>query len=102
MSTPVHYRLSRSNRPGPIVIPTAIPEEEEVQRSRNPTPANSPTTAFKPLLLDPPTVDVGADSEGKCGSATEENQHAGLVERAVDMVNSARGLIGSFWHPGPL
>ena len=103
VSTPVHTRPSRTNRTGPIVIPTAIPEEEEVQRSRNPTPANSPTVAFKPLLPDPPaTVDVEVNPEGKCETVAEENQHPGLVGRAVDMVNSARGLIGSFWHPGPL
>ena len=103
VSTPAHYRPSRSSRTGPIVIPAAIPEEEEVQRSRNPTPANSPIEAFKPLLPVPPSaVDDGANSEVKCETVEEENQHPGLVGRAVDMVNSARGLIGSLWHPASL
>ena len=100
--TPGSHRPSRSSRSGPIAIPTAIPEEEEVQRSRNPTPANSPTVTCMPLLPVPPTVDVEANSEGKSEMVAEDNQHAGLVGRAVDMVNSARGLIGSFWHPGQL
>ncbi|KAF9644834.1 hypothetical protein BDM02DRAFT_839606 [Thelephora ganbajun] len=109
-STPVHSRPSKSSRTGPIVIPSPIPEEEEVQRSRNPTPANSPTEVCKPLLPVPvttstpmvPTVDVAANSDGKREATVEDHQHAGLVGRAVEMVNSARGLIGSFWHPGPL
>ena len=109
VSTPVHGRQSKSSRMGLIIHPSPIPEEEEVQRSRNPTPANSPTVAFKPLLPVPDstntstvsTVDVAVNSDGKCEIA-EDSQHAGLVERAVEMVNSARGLIGSFWHPGPL
>ena len=110
VSTLVHSRSSKSSRTGPIVIPSPIPEEEEVQRSRNPTPANSPTVAFKPLPPVPvsvstPTVltaDVAVDSGGKREMAAEDHQHAGLVGRAVEMVTSARGLIGSFWHPGPL
>jgi len=105
--TLVHSRLPKSSRTGPIVIPTPIPEEEEVQRSRNPTPANSPTLACKPLPPVPaststPTVGVAANSHGKRETMVEDHQHAGLVGRAVDMVVSARGLIGSFWHPGPL
>lgn len=110
LPTPVHSRPSRSSRTGPIVIPSPIPEEEEVQRSRNPTPANSPTSAFKPLLPDPAststltvsTVDVMVGSDGKREVTVEDHQNAGLVGRAVEMVNSARGLIGSLWHPGPL
>ena len=101
--TPVHTRSSRSSRIGPIAIPAPIPEEEEIQRSRNPTPANSPTVAFKPLLPVPPSVaEVADNSEGKQEPMGEDSQTAGLVGRAVGMVNSARGLIGSFWHPGPL
>lgn len=104
-SAPVHIRSSKSGRTGMIVIPSAIPEEEEVQRSRNPTPANSPTVAFKPLLpvsaLEnmpvESTVDVAVNPDDK-----EDHQHAGLVGRAVEIVSSAKGLIGSFWHPGPL
>lgn len=103
VSTPVHTRPSRPSRTGQIVIPTAIPEEEETQRSRNPTPANSPTDVFKPLLPVPTsTVDVGANSEDKREAMGENNKHTGLVGRAAGMVTSARGLIGSFWHPGPL
>jgi len=109
-STPVYGRSSKSSRTGPISIPTPIPEEEEVQRSRNPTPANSPTLTCKPLPPVPasmsasvvPTVDVAADLGNNHETIAEDNQHPGLVGRAVDIVNSARGLIGSFWHPGPL
>jgi hypothetical protein len=109
VSTHVHSRPLKSSRMGPIVIPSPIPEEEEVQRSRNPTPANSPTVACKPLLPAPAstntptvsTVDPAPNLEGK-REVVEDQQHAGLVGRAVEMVTSARGLIGSFWHPGPL
>jgi len=107
VSVPVHGRPPKSSRTGPIVIPTPIPEEEEVQRSRNPTPANSPTVGCKPLPPVPDststsTVDIAANSHGKHEMMVEDHQHAGLVGRAVDMVVSARGLIGSFWHPGTL
>ena len=103
VSTPVHTRPSRPSRAGHIVIPTSIPEEEETQRSRNPTPANSPTEAFQPLLPVPTsTVDVGANPEDKRETIGENSKPAGLVGRAAGMVTSARGLIGSFWHPGPL
>jgi len=109
VSTHPHSRLSRPNRTGQIVIPHPIPEEEEVQRSRNPTPGNSPTEAFKPLLPVPasmstpmPNPDATVNSDSKGEVTAEDLQHAGLVGRAVEMVNSARGLIGSFWHPGPL
>lgn len=103
VSTSVHTRPSRSSRTGPVVIPTAIPEEEEVQRSRNPTPANSPTMDCKPLLPVPDSaVEIEAGSEGKREVTGGDNQSAGLVGRAVGVVNSARGLIGSFWHPGSL
>ena len=108
-STPGHSRSSKSGRTGQFFIPSPIPEEEEVQRSRNPTPANSPSVTCKPLpsVTDSTstptvsTVDVAANSDHH-GTAVEDHQHAGLVGRAVEMVNSARGLIGSFWHPGPL
>ena len=111
VSTPVHSRSSKSSRTGPISIPSSIPEEEEVQRSRNPTPANSPTVAFKPLLPDTDdstymsevsTDDVAMDSDGKHETRLNDSQPGGLVVRAVEMVNSAKGLIGSFWHPGQL
>ena len=109
VSTSVHSRPSKSSRTGLIIHPSPIPEEEEVQRSRNPTPANSPTVAFKPLPVPDstdtstePTVDVALNPDGKHEIILEDNQHAGLVGRAVEMVNSARGLIGSLWHPGPL
>lgn len=110
VSTLVHSRSSKSSRTGLTINPSPIPEEEEVQRSRNPTPANSPTVAFKPLLPVPDSidtstvsiVDTAVNSDGKRETIAEDNQHAGLVGRAVEMVNSARGLIGSFWHPGPL
>jgi len=95
-----HCRSSRSSRTGPIGIPAPIPEEEEVQRSRNPTPANSPTVAFKPLPVPPSIDDVEMNSEGRSETVAEENQQAGLVGRAVEMVT--KGLIGSLWHPGPL
>ena len=101
-STHVHTRPSRINRTGPIVIPTPIPEEEEIQRSRNPTPANSPTIACKPLLPVPDSMDDVEATEGEQEATMEDQQHPGLVGRAVGMVNSAKGLIGSFWHPGPL
>jgi len=32
----------------------------------------------------------------------EHNRHAELVGRAVEMETSARGIVGSFRHPGPL
>jgi hypothetical protein len=110
VSAPVHIRSSKPGRTGLVVIPSPIPEEEEVQRSRNPTPANSPTVACMPLLPAPvststpavSTVDVAAGPEDPRETTAEDNQHAGLVERAVEIVTSARGLIGSFWHPGPL
>ena len=100
--TPVHSRPSKYSR-SPIPIPVPIPEEEEVQRSRNPTPANSPTVACKPLLPVPDsTADLAVDSGDQPRDILEDNHHGGLVGRAVGMVNSARGLIGSFWHPGQL
>ncbi|KAF9785033.1 hypothetical protein BJ322DRAFT_804190 [Thelephora terrestris] len=103
VSTPMHTRTSRSSRTGPIAIPAPIPEEEEIQRSRNPTPANSPTVAVKPLLPDPTsTAEDVIHPEDKREPMGEDSHPAGLVGRAVGMVNSARGLIGSFWHPGPL
>lgn len=97
---PVHTRPSRSSRTTQIVIPAPIPEEEEVQRSRNPTPANSPTVTCKPLLPVPSSI-VDSEDNHEDNNPTEDEQ-GGLVGRAVGMVNSARGLIGSFWHPGPL
>ena len=49
-----------------------------------------------------PPVDVVANSDDNHETIAEDDQRAGLVGRAVEIVNSARGLIGSFWHPGPL
>jgi len=57
----------------------------------------------KPLLPVPDsTADIAIDSGDEHQIIPEDDHPAGLVGRAVGMVNSARGLIGSFWHPGPL
>jgi len=49
-----------------------------------------------------PTADAVASSDDNHETIVEDDPRAGLVGRAVEIVNSARGLIGSFWHPGPL
>lgn len=105
-----------------IPIPTSIPEEDE-QRSRHPTPANSPVTAMRPVLpVAPPHISApgitiyAVPTSPEKPSAPKSNSTSGkqdvwdrvgeqpqvgtLVGRAVEIVTSARGLLGSLWHTG--
>jgi len=106
-----------------IPIPTSIHEEEE-QRSRHPTPANSPVTSVRPVLpvapahisapgitiyTIPPSPDKPSSPQSNTSSGRrdvwdnkvgEQPQVGTLVGRAVDIVTSARGLLGSLWQTG--
>ncbi|GBE89532.1 hypothetical protein BKA93DRAFT_828708 [Sparassis latifolia] len=108
-----------------IALPSPIPEEEE-QRSRQPTPANSPVSALHRALPDvpdrvsqPPQLrrpmdphperqpqaeqkSAARSSPGKDRAAHASLDHheqpGTLVSRAVEMVTSARGFLGAIWN----
>ncbi|OCH84624.1 hypothetical protein OBBRIDRAFT_798913 [Obba rivulosa] len=114
-----------------VPIPSPIPEEDE-QRSRHPTPANSPVTVLHPMgharqesvskekspittpphsapwQVTPPAIDSpapalespAADRSRKVADARAEQQSGTLVGRAVEIVTSARGFLGSIWNAG--
>jgi hypothetical protein len=114
--TPI-VSTSRNYRGISIPMPSPIPEEDE-QRSRHPTPANSPVMAMRPALpIAPPhisspgiTICTAPPSPEKstvsASPIRDYSDDAGeppigtLVGKAVEMVTSARGLLGSFWHTG--
>ncbi|KAI1790307.1 hypothetical protein LXA43DRAFT_1017401 [Ganoderma leucocontextum] len=134
------------------VVPPPIPEveEEELQRSRHPTPANSPVAAFRiavppAQMAQPVSSPISAShdhtsvpmtrpllkSSGESGSTTDtddmseppprsptsptasssrhpsraqrmsfdgmQEQAGTLVNRAAEIVQSARGFLGSIW-----
>jgi hypothetical protein len=119
--TPNSSSVSKNVEGISISIPALIPEEEE-QRSRHPTPANSPITAMKPVLpVAPPHISTPgitictippSPEKSTCSQSTstsgrrdawdnsvgEQPQVGTLVGRAVEIVTSARGLLGSLWH----
>ena len=71
--------------------------------SANPTPSNSPISTFKPLPPVSPSVHHRRPSSGiSIGhpqpSGVEED--GTLVSRAVEIVSSAKGLLGAIWNAG--
>ncbi|KII85934.1 hypothetical protein PLICRDRAFT_56413 [Plicaturopsis crispa FD-325 SS-3] len=106
-------------------IPEAIPEEseEEQQRSRHPTPSNSPTHGFRtmstptsaaPISIPQPSSPISISTStrssangtmnGRSPPSSPPTSPGGtkvdstLVGRAVDIVSNAGTFLGSMWH----
>ncbi|KAH9832636.1 uncharacterized protein C8Q71DRAFT_262247 [Rhodofomes roseus] len=110
----------------PLLIPSPIPEEEEIRRLSHPTPVNSPVNALKASITSPgipvaklepqpTTLSSPSTAEGEISasspiaiprkdrtprSSLDGQQDGTFVGRAADMVSSARGLLGSIWNTG--
>jgi hypothetical protein len=94
----------------PISIP--IPkgtEEEQLQRSRHPTPANSPISSIKHPLAAPTTqssstgtavsqAPTGALSPPGSPTSVKALDDGTLVGRAVEIVSKAGAFLGSIWQ----
>ncbi|PCH36292.1 hypothetical protein WOLCODRAFT_126993 [Wolfiporia cocos MD-104 SS10] len=116
---------SRPRAPGIAAVPIPSPiQEEDEQRSRHPTPANSPVSALNPVL--PPSASPASPQEKSARRTTSPDAKSPinsaspvpiprpktygprdgqqdpqtLVSRAVDIVSSARGFLGSIWNSG--
>jgi len=102
--------------PGPALsTPMSIPipkgtEEEQLQRSRHPTPSNSPVSTMKHSLLVAPAQSSSASatvphapkgivSTPESPTSAKALEDGTLVGRAVEIVSSAGAFLGSIW-PG--
>lgn len=85
-------------RPTVVISATALDvwEEEETQRSRQPTPANSPTTV-KPLIHIPQGALPLQENWTGREVAVVRDENESLIERAVDIVLTAGTLFRSIW-----
>jgi hypothetical protein len=108
-------RISTDSSELESAMPTPVPilrfkgvEGEELQRSRHPTPANSPVSGMKHSLSVPPpqpsspsTVSCapkGIVSPPGSPTSVKALEDGTLVGRAVDMVSSAGAFLGSIWQ----
>ena len=96
---------SESSTPMSIPIPKST--EEQLQRSRHPTPANSPTSSTKPFVSTPPpqrsspniaTVPHAAKSDALGRNSVKALEDGTLVSKAVDIVSNAGAFLGSMWQ----
>jgi hypothetical protein len=106
---------SDSLDPGPATsTPMSIPiprctEEEQLQRSRHPTPANSPDSGMKHSLTVPPPrlssssttvphTPKGIVTPPGSPASVKALDDGTLVGRAVDIVSNAGAFLGSIWQ----
>jgi hypothetical protein len=111
-SSPLRVSTNRFD-PGPesstpMSIPIPKSTEEQLQRSKHPTPVNSPISSTKPLVPTPssqrsspniatvPHVANG-DAPGSPNSV-KALEDGTLVSRAVDIVSNAGAFLGSIWQ----
>ncbi|KAF9512657.1 hypothetical protein BS47DRAFT_1038573 [Hydnum rufescens UP504] len=75
--------------------------------SINPTPSNSPISTSRPLPSVSSTISPSHHRRSSSGVSTGRPQAPGIIEedgtlvsRAVEIVSSAKGLLGAIWNAG--